>query len=77
MRGDGKPTLRVVQSLGRIETEEDMKRAKRIEEAYKKSEKIVRLGDPDSILCSPMGLSFPFPMHLVLPMSWRSPATLT
>ncbi|KXB01391.1 hypothetical protein AKJ41_01720 [candidate division MSBL1 archaeon SCGC-AAA259O05] len=45
VRKDGKSTHRVVQNIGRIKTEEDLERAKRIEEAYKKGEKIVKLGD--------------------------------
>lgn len=45
IRKDRKTTHRVVQNIGRIRDEKDLRRAKEIEKAYKKGEKIIRLGD--------------------------------
>ncbi|KXA88664.1 hypothetical protein AKJ62_04705 [candidate division MSBL1 archaeon SCGC-AAA259D14] len=44
-REDGKSSIEVVKSLGRMESEEDWERAEKIKEAMEKDEKIVRLKD--------------------------------
>ncbi|PTD93641.1 IS1634 family transposase [archaeon SCG-AAA382B04] len=44
-REDGKSSIKVVKSLGRIESEEDWKKARKIKEAMEKDEEVVRLKD--------------------------------
>ncbi len=44
-REDGKSSIEVVKSLGRMKTEEDWERARKIKEALEKGEEVVRLKD--------------------------------
>lgn len=45
VREEGTPTHRTIKNLGRIETEEDLERAKALEEAYQQGDQVLRLDE--------------------------------
>ena len=57
-REDGKSSIEVVKSLGRMKTEEDWERARKIKEALEKDEEVVTLKDINITEQFELGLSW-------------------
>jgi transposase len=57
-REDGEPSIKVVKSLGRMKTEEDWERARKIKEALEKDEEVVILKDINITEQFELGLSW-------------------